>query len=110
LRAAVDLPSAGIFQADFTYATGSVKDVVADDPKAGRVRFLDLGFFRGNESGGDRVLTPAVLAPLAKLRAPRSDKRTYGHVFIVAGSRHFPGAALMTTLAALRSGAGLVTA
>ncbi|MSU47710.1 MAG: NAD(P)H-hydrate dehydratase [Opitutus sp.] len=110
LRAAVDLPSAGLFQADFTYATGSVKAPVVGAPGAGRVRYLDLGFFRGDESGGNRVLTAAVLAPLAGWRAPHTDKRTYGHVFVVGGSRSYPGAVLMTVLAALRSGAGLVTA
>jgi len=51
-----------------------------------------------------------VLAPLAAWRDSRSDKRTYGHVFVVGGSRSYPGAVLMTVLAALRSGAGLVTA
>ena len=110
LRAAVDLPSAGLFCADFTYSTGSVKTPVLETAVAGRVRYLDLGFFRGGEKGTDRVLTSAVLAPLAALRAPQSDKRTYGHVLVVAGSRSYPGAALMTVLAALRSGAGLVTA
>jgi NAD(P)H-hydrate epimerase len=44
------------------------------------------------------------------LREARSDKRTYGHVFIVGGSRNYPGAVLMSVLAAVRSGAGLVTA
>ncbi len=115
LRAAVDLPSAGLFRADFTYATGSVKTPVLDALQAGRVRYLDLGFFDGRRevdetATGDRVLLARVLAPFAALRAPRSDKRTYGHVFIVGGSRSFPGAVLMTVLAALRSGAGLVTA
>lgn len=117
LRAAVDLPSAGLFRADFTYATGIVKTPVLADfgAVAGRVRYLDLGFFA---PGGavpvpaveNRVLTPAVLAPLAAWRDARSDKRTYGHVFVVGGSRSYPGAVLMTVLAALRSGAGLVTA
>jgi len=110
LRAAVDLPSAGLFRADFTYATGSVKTPVVGAPEAGRVRFLDLGFFDGNEAGTDRVLTTAVLAPLARLRPAHGDKRSYGHVCVVGGSRRFPGAILMTVLAALRSGAGLVTA
>lgn len=110
LRAAVDLPSAGLFQADFTYATGSVKAPVVADPKSGRVRYLDLGFFPYRTPGDNRVLTPRLLAPLAGLRSPHSDKRTFGHVFILGGSRSFPGAVLMTVLAALRSGAGLVTA
>lgn len=111
LRAAVDLPSAGLFRADFTYATGIVKTPVLDAPEAGRVRYLDLGFFDGAPAGGaQRVLTASVLAPLAALRPSHSDKRTFGHVFVVGGSRSFPGAVLMTVLAALRSGAGLVTA
>ena len=110
LRAAVDLPSAGLFRADFTYATGSVKMPVLGDANAGRVRYLNLGFFGGDEPGAERVLRSTVLAPLTALRAAQSDKRTYGHVFIIAGSRNFPGAALMTVRAALRSGAGLVTA
>ena len=112
LRAAVDLPSAGILRADFTYATGIVKVplVGAFAEVAGRGRYVDLGFFRGDEAGNLRVLPPAVLAPVAALRESRSDKRTYGHVFVVGGSRSYPGAVLMTVLAALRGGAGLVTA
>jgi NAD(P)H-hydrate epimerase len=110
LRAAVDLPSAGRFRADFTYATGTVKSPVLTDSAAGRLRYLDLGFFRGGEPGWLRVLTTDVLAPLAALRAPHSDKRTYGHGFIVGGSRNYPGAVLMAVRAALHSGAGRVTA
>ncbi len=112
-RAAVDLPSAELFRADFTYATGIVKTPVLASANAGRVRYLDLGFFEPTCVATDalaRVLTPALLAPLAALRASQSDKRTYGHVGLVGGSRDFPGAILMAALAALRSGAGLVTA
>ena len=76
LRAAVDLPSAGLFRADFTYATGSVKAPLVGAPEAGRVRYLDLGFFTGNEGGADRVLTSAVLASLARLRPAQGDKRS----------------------------------
>jgi NAD(P)H-hydrate epimerase len=56
------------------------------------------------------VLTPAVLDPLRGLRSPESDKRSYGHLFVLGGSRSYPGAVLMSVLSALRSGAGLVTA
>ncbi len=110
LRAAVDLPSAGLFRADFTYATGSVKSPVLDAPETGRVRYLDLGFFQDADQATDRVLLARVLAPLAQLRPASGDKRTYGHVFVIGGSGSFPGAVLMTVLAALRSGVGLVTA
>ncbi len=110
LRAAVDLPSAGLFRADFTYATGLVKTPVIAAGNAGRIRYLDLGFFTGAEPGNDRVLTAALLAPLAALRPASSDKRSQGHLLVLGGSRSYPGAVLMTVLAALRSGAGLVTA
>jgi ADP-dependent NAD(P)H-hydrate dehydratase / NAD(P)H-hydrate epimerase len=128
LRAAVDLPSAGLFRADFTYATGSVKEPLLDSEMAGRIRYLDLGFFdrrpeqavaEGEDPGpgsaspatsDNLVLTSRVLAPLRALRAANSDKRSYGHVFLVGGSKGFPGAIFMAAMAAVRSGAGLVTA
>lgn len=122
LRAAVDLPSGvgepSAFRADFTYATGIVKQPLLTLPNAGRLRYLDLGFFENRpdpicnllSDKMDRVLTSEVLDPLRALRPAQSDKRTYGHLFIVGGSRHYPGAVLMSVMAALRSGVGLVTA
>jgi NAD(P)H-hydrate epimerase len=117
-KAAVDLPTGwsepGAFQADFTYATGSVKAPLLGCANAGRPRYLDLGFFsesaREDAAASDRVILPSVLRPLAGLRRASSDKRSQGHLFIVAGSGSYPGAAMMATLSALRSGAGLVTA
>jgi NAD(P)H-hydrate epimerase len=129
-RAAVDLPSGTseeksktVFRADFTYATGIVKSPVVIEANAacvGRLRYLDLGFFgnvaRLGEPGPgsatpatDRVLIPAVLQPLAKLRSSQSDKRTFGHLCIVGGSHGYPGAVVLAARAALRSGVGLVT-
>ncbi|AHF93905.1 carbohydrate kinase [Opitutaceae bacterium TAV5] len=136
LRVAVDLPSgldaSDAFRADFTYATGSVKTPLLPpgNANAGRVRYLDLGFFdRGTgfqpvplflpigqeahatatDDTRDRVLVPAVLDPLRRWRSPHSDKRSFGHVLLVGGSRAFPGAIFMAATAAVRSGAGLVT-
>jgi len=131
-RAAVDLPS-GVgesnattrFRADFTYATGIVKQpVLAPEvaPSVGRLRYLDLGFF--NEEAGlakiggaeastrfsDYVLNKGILAPLAGLRASLTDKRSFGHLVVVGGSRSYPGAVVLAVRAALRSGVGLVTA
>jgi hydroxyethylthiazole kinase-like uncharacterized protein yjeF len=45
-----------------------------------------------------------------KPRTPDANKGLYGHVLIVAGERGKSGAAAMSSLAALRAGAGLVTA
>ncbi len=42
-------------------------------------------------------------------RARDSHKGAFGHVYVLAGSRDKSGAAIMTGLSALRSGAGLVT-
>jgi NAD(P)H-hydrate epimerase len=121
LRAAVDLPSgmgaqnAGtIFRADFTYATGIVKSPLVAERNAinsGRLRYLDLGFFAESQPASSaRVLTASILQPLGRLRAVHTDKRTYGHLFVMGGSRSYPGAVLMAVLAALRSGVGLLTA
>ena len=105
LRAAVDLPSgigeetgAITFRADFSYATGSVKrPLLAERHRdaVGRLRYLDLGFFGAGRDGPeavDRVLKSSILSPLAALRAPRSDKRAFGHLFVLGGSRYYPGA------------------
>jgi NAD(P)H-hydrate epimerase len=79
---------------------------------AGRPRYLDLGFFPGDGRDGaaaDRVILPSILKPLSGLRRASSDKRSQGHLFVVGGSGSYPGAILLATLSALRSGAGLVT-
>lgn len=109
-RVAIDLPSGGLFRADFTYATGAVKLPALESGITGRLRYLDLGFFAHEALGDQRVLTSEILKPLAGFRAPESDKRSQGNLFVVAGSRSFPGAVMMAVLAALRSGAGLVSA
>ena len=122
VRAAVDLPSGlgdearakTVFRADFTYCTGIVKSPVVAPANAalvGRARYLDLGFFPAQATGSaQRVLLPAIVRPLGALRPPQTDKRTYGHLLVVGGSRAYPGAVLMTVQAALRSGVGLLTA
>lgn len=115
-RAAVDLPSGGddpaAFRADFTYATGVLKSPLLEQPNAGRLRYLDLGFFARDDApeNSSLVITERILDPLRGWRPTCTDKRKQGHLFVVAGSRAYPGAALMTVMAALRSGAGLVTA
>ncbi len=42
-------------------------------------------------------------------RSPDAHKGNFGHVFVLAGSARFSGAAVLCAAAAMRSGAGLVT-
>ncbi len=55
------------------------------------------------------LITPEYLAPIVAPRPRESNKGSYGHVLVVAGSRGKTGAAAMSGLSALRAGAGLVT-
>jgi hydroxyethylthiazole kinase-like uncharacterized protein yjeF len=121
LRGAVDLPT-GLgdssdnepFRADFTYATGIAKAPIVDRANlqwTGRIRYLDIGFFSERKpASGIWMLKDSILDPIRRFRMPVSDKRTYGHVFVLTGSRPYPGALLMSVRAALKGGAGLVTA
>jgi ADP-dependent NAD(P)H-hydrate dehydratase / NAD(P)H-hydrate epimerase len=54
-------------------------------------------------------IEPSEFRPLPLRRAPDSNKGTYGHALIVAGSLGKSGAAILAARGALRSGAGLVT-
>ncbi|MCG3171893.1 MAG: Bifunctional NAD(P)H-hydrate repair enzyme Nnr [Myxococcota bacterium] len=49
------------------------------------------------------------IAVLLPVREPWTHKGDYGHVAIIAGSRHMPGASYLAARAALRAGSGLVT-
>jgi NAD(P)H-hydrate epimerase len=119
----VDLPSGvgddageAVFGADVSYATGIAKTpLFAHGSRSfgSRVRYLDIGFFDActdAHGSAEKILLPSVLDEMRALRTSHSDKRTYGHLFVVAGSRTMPGAALMAAHAAIMSGVGLVTA
>ena len=122
-RAAVDVPSGlteegadVVFEADATYMCGIPKKVLFEPAAAyyrGRLRYLDIGFYEEATIPGvvkDELLDPSVLEPLNKPRKTYSDKRTYGHLVVFAGSYSMPGALLMALKGALKSGVGLVTA
>lgn len=55
------------------------------------------------------ALDDAACARLLPVRAPESDKRAAGAPLVIAGSRQFPGAAVLCARAAARAGAGYVT-
>lgn len=83
------------------------------NPPVGRLEIVDIGIpasvinqmdLQANWLRGSKV------AKLFSPRPPKSHKGDYGHLWIVGGSTGFAGAPLMASEAALRCGAGLVTA
>ncbi len=79
----------------------------------GELCVADIGFARAaveEIAPRGRYLERADVAPLIGRRPNNSHKGMYGHPLVIAGARGKSGAALLTSRAALRSGAGLVTA
>ncbi len=78
---------------------------------SGRVETADIGFPAEID---DEILDARILTDLSdatgiiKKRELMSDKKDYGKLFNLAGSISMPGAAVMSSLAALRSGTGLI--
>ncbi len=103
-------------QADLTVSLAALKVAHVLEPAAvaaGDVVIGDLGIPPSliAEAEGDlELLQEAELAPLLAPRAPDSHKGTYGHALIFAGGMGKAGAAIMAARAAVRVGAGLVTA
>jgi ADP-dependent NAD(P)H-hydrate dehydratase / NAD(P)H-hydrate epimerase len=81
-------------------AAGALKVVAIGSPDS-LVNEVAHGSLRWSE--------PEEFAMLPLVRATEANKGTYGHALIVAGSFGKSGAAILSSRAALRSGAGLVT-
>ena len=77
---------------------------------AGEVTVIDIGIPRGAPGEADAgLITPAVLRNMPR-RGVDSTKFSSGSVVVVGGSRGLTGAPCMSALAAMRAGAGYVTA
>jgi ADP-dependent NAD(P)H-hydrate dehydratase / NAD(P)H-hydrate epimerase len=97
--------------ADFTATIGFAKaGLVADDALnfVGRLEVVPLPDLVAEDQSKELIATPYSLAPLLPRRKFGAYKNQFGRVGVVAGSKGFIGAALMTTEGALRGGAGLV--
>ncbi|MEE0434893.1 MAG: NAD(P)H-hydrate dehydratase [Peptococcaceae bacterium] len=126
LRVSVDIPSGlggddgniygAAIRADYTYTLAWPKQGLFVGEAAahlGTLRVLPIGI--PNEVAEQAqvqgtLLEPTMLAAVLPKRALNSHKNSYGHVGLIAGSVGMSGACVLAARAAMRSGAGLVTA
>src|SRR6266704_2046698 len=98
--------------ADFTVMIGYAKPgLVADDALnyVGRLAVVPLDELRPpNTKPKEIIACPPAFAGLLPRRGYNAYKNQFGRIGVVAGSKGFIGAALMTSQGALRAGAGLV--
>lgn len=97
---------------DVTVTIGSVKKGLVRDSATGYVGRLTLVRLTDLECPSDskeRILEPGLLRRWLPRRRFDSHKGTFGRVGIVAGSPGFTGAAVLSSAAAARAGAGLIT-
>jgi len=122
---AVDIPSglsadSGIFlgehvKADLTVTMALPKRGLLLYPAAehvGRLVVVDIGFpaaVRDHEAVQCHWLEAHDMASLLRARREDSHKGTYGHVLVLGGGLGKTGAGALASMAALRTGAGLVT-
>ena len=122
-RLAIDIPSGlngatGIPQPVAVRASLTVTFIgaktgqwLADGPDyCGQLVFDDLGMSEGARRGIEAQLETIESCRLPPPRKNNSHKNDYGNLLIVGGERGMSGAVTLAARAALRSGAGLVTA
>jgi NAD(P)H-hydrate epimerase len=96
--------------ADVTLSTGPIKSGLLWMPAlahAGQVHALDIGLDLRQLTA--YLLTADVARKRLPLRPLDSYKGTYGTLCVWAGSANYPGAAVLSSTAAARSGAGIVS-
>lgn len=101
-------------EADLTVTVAHVKDTLLVDTLTKMVGRLAVAPLKELEipegqKKGLRELTPRELLPVLPCRSFDFHKGQAGRVGVIAGSRGYVGAAILTATGALRSGAGLIT-
>jgi hydroxyethylthiazole kinase-like uncharacterized protein yjeF len=104
-------------RADVTLTLGAAKTGFLEDGSAewtGSVTVIDLKFdpedLQKSSAEAVRVLDPVTARRMAPGRRPaQSHKGMFGHVLVIGGSPGMAGAPVLTGLAALRRGAGMVS-
>lgn len=118
LIVAIDVPSAMAVRADVTVAMGLPKVGIAEPENIdciGSVEVVDIGIpaeYIEEAAGDDQLefIHPSDLSLLFPRRPRDAHKGAFGHVLCIGGSKGFSGAITMASKAAVRSGAGLVSA
>jgi hydroxyethylthiazole kinase-like uncharacterized protein yjeF len=123
---AVDVPSGlasdehsspgPVIQADYTVALAAPKlgEILPPNREfVGKLSVADIGIpvelLEGNAALKIHWLGPDEFRGISLRRDPSAHKGSFGHAFLVAGSRGKTGAAVLAATGALRAGAGLVT-
>ncbi|MBW1835216.1 MAG: NAD(P)H-hydrate dehydratase, partial [Deltaproteobacteria bacterium] len=78
----------------------------------GNLEIVDIGipnYIAKSVEPGQFLLTSELIRAALQKRSPEAHKGNAGHLLIIAGSTGKTGAAAMTAISAMRSGAGLVT-
>jgi hydroxyethylthiazole kinase-like uncharacterized protein yjeF len=100
-------------QATATFAFPKIGHVVYPGAShTGKLEIVDIGIpalVADHIHPGQFVLEESVLKDVIQQRDPNTHKGRTGHLLVIAGSPGKSGAAAMTAMAAMRSGAGLVT-
>ena len=96
---AIGAPKIGLLLERARPLTGAL--YVGDIGLADEIAALDAPYYE--------VLTPAEFHALLPQRPDEADKRSSGAPLVVAGSKQFPGAAVLCARGAARAGAGYVT-
>ncbi len=118
LVVAIDAPSAMAVRADLTVTMGLPKlECVQPEniDHVGNLEVVDIGipsnFIEELKAETElELIHPSDVAPLFPRRPRNAHKGAFGHVLCIGGSKGFSGAVAMAAKAALRSGAGLVSA
>jgi ADP-dependent NAD(P)H-hydrate dehydratase / NAD(P)H-hydrate epimerase len=99
LTLAVGLPKLGYYQADGAHLVGEVEVIPSGLPK----QII-------KENGDKFLIDKDLKSDLPPARNKFGDKKLFGHTLVIGGSHGLTGALVMSSTAALKVGAGLVTA
>lgn len=109
------LPQGICVKADVTATFGYAKTGLVTYPGidyCGNIEVVDIGIpkhIEVKEALSTQLLTPEKISAYYRPRSSNEHKGTTGHLLIFAGSTGKTGAAALTSQAAVRTGAGLVT-